>query len=60
VHACEILLARRWREHAVRERSRPRLADCLDEIVRHSAHLPVLDPHPADEILGYDDTGLPR
>jgi antitoxin VapB len=24
------------------------------------ARLPVLDPRPADEILGYDDHGLPR
>jgi antitoxin VapB len=36
------------------------LADELDEIARRCAALPVLDPRPADEILGYDDRGLPR
>jgi antitoxin VapB len=28
-------------------------------IVDHCASLPVLDPRPADEILGYDENGLP-
>jgi antitoxin VapB len=39
---------------------RRRLADELDVIARHSASLPVLDPRPADAILGYDQDGLPR
>lgn len=43
-----------------RERVRRRLADELDEIALHCASLPVCDPRPADEILGYDDHGLPR
>jgi antitoxin VapB len=43
-----------------RERAGRRLADDLDEIARHCAALPVKDPRPADEILGYDDRGLPR
>ena len=43
-----------------RERSGRRLADELDEIARHCAALPVLDPRQADEILDYDDRGLPR
>ncbi|MGH9383909.1 MAG: type II toxin-antitoxin system VapB family antitoxin [Vicinamibacterales bacterium] len=43
-----------------RERSGRRLADELDEIARHCASLPVRDARPADEILGYDDEGLPR
>lgn len=30
------------------------------EISRRSAALPVLDPRPADEILDYDEQGLPR
>ena len=42
------------------ERSRRRFADELDEIARHCASLPVLDPRAADEILGYDEHGLPR
>lgn len=42
-----------------RERSRRRLADELDDIARHCAALPVRDPRPADEILGYDESGVP-
>lgn len=36
------------------------LADELDEIARRCAALPVLDTRSADEILGYDEHGLPR
>lgn len=43
-----------------RERTRKRLADELDEIALHCAQLPVLDPRTPDEILGYDENGLPR
>jgi len=43
-----------------RERSRRALADDLDDIARRCAALPVQDPGSADEILGYDDTGVPR
>lgn len=43
-----------------RERSRRCLADELDEIGRHCASLPVLDPRSAEEILGYDENGTPR
>jgi antitoxin VapB len=43
-----------------RERSRRRLADELEEIAEHCASLLVLDDRPADEILGYDNAGLPR
>jgi antitoxin VapB len=43
-----------------RERSRRRLADELDEIARHCSQLPVLDSRTPDEILGYDENGLPR
>ena len=32
----------------------------LAEIRRRCAELPVRDPRPADEILGYDADGLPR
>ena len=41
------------------QRSSRRLADDLEEIAEHCARLPVLDERPADEILGYDDRGLP-
>ena len=40
-----------------RERARRRLAD---ELARQCARLPVLDSRPPDEILGYDEHGLPR
>ena len=43
-----------------RERSRRRLADELDEIALHCAKLPARDKRTADEILGYDEHGLPR
>jgi antitoxin VapB len=37
----------------------PELAKALDEIARRCAALPVLDDRSADEILGYDENGLP-
>lgn len=43
-----------------RERAQRRLADELDEIALHCSQLPVLDPRSPDEILGYDENGLPR
>jgi antitoxin VapB len=43
-----------------RERTKRRLADELEEIAEHCANLPVLDARRADEILGYDEVGLPR
>ena len=43
-----------------RERVKRRLADELDEIALHCARLPVHDSRPADDILGYDEHGLPR
>jgi antitoxin VapB len=52
---------------ALRERLRrvegrsaaPRLRETLREIRRRAARLPVLDDRPADDILGYDEHGLP-
>ena len=43
-----------------RERARRSLADDLDEIARHCACLPVRDPRTGDEILDYDEHGVPR
>ena len=43
-----------------RERRGRSLADELDEIAQHCARLPVRDRRPPDEILGYDEQGLPR
>jgi antitoxin VapB len=42
-----------------RERTRRSLVDELDEIARHCASLPVRDPRTPEEILGYDERGLP-
>jgi antitoxin VapB len=36
------------------------LASQLEEILRRVDQLPVLDTRTPDEILGYDDHGLPR
>jgi antitoxin VapB len=56
-----VLAALRERLERVNARRRVRpLADELDEIARRCASLPVLDPRPAEEILGYDEHGLPR
>ena len=42
-----------------RRRGGRRLADELNEIARHCASLPVRDSRHADEILGYQEHGLP-
>jgi len=42
-----------------RARAGRSLTDELEEIAIHCASLPILDPRPADEILGYDGDGLP-
>lgn len=39
---------------------RRRLAQRLEVIAKHCASLPVLDDRTPDELLGYDDKGLPR
>ena len=47
-------------ERLRRDRSGRSLADELDEIGRQCAKLPVRDARPAEEILGYDEHGVPR
>jgi antitoxin VapB len=42
-----------------RSRARKRLADELDEIALHCSALPVRNMRTADEIMGYDENGLP-
>ena len=37
-----------------------RLTEELDDIAVHCASLPVLDSRTPDEILGYDDIGVPE
>jgi antitoxin VapB len=44
---------------AAQRRGGRRLADRLDDIARHCAALPVQRRRTEDEILGYDDRGLP-
>ena len=46
-------------ERIRRRRTRRGLADELDEIALHCASLPVLDERTAEDILGYDERGLP-
>jgi antitoxin VapB len=46
-------------ERIRRQRSGRCLADELDEIAVHCASLPILDARDAEEILGYDEQGLP-
>jgi antitoxin VapB len=51
------------RERLARLRGRPRrrqLRDELRDIARRVAELPTLDDRPSEDILGYDDRGLPR
>ena len=43
----------------LKRQKRRRLAGRLNEIAKHCASLPVLDARPDDEILGYDERGLP-
>jgi antitoxin VapB len=50
------------RERLLRQRARGRkgrLRDDLVDIGRRCAALPVKDDRPADDILGYDDHGIP-
>ena len=42
-----------------RHRGRRSLVDELDEVALHCAALPVLDDRSDEEILGYDEHGLP-
>jgi antitoxin VapB len=47
-------------ERLQRQRGGRRLADELDDIALHCAALSVLDHRAPDEILDYDERGLPR
>ena len=46
-------------ERIRRQRSGRSLAGELDDIALHCASLPVLDDRRTDEVLGYDENGLP-
>jgi len=47
-------------ERVKRARHRRSLADELDAIGKQCAALPIVDPRTADEVLNYDEHGLPR
>ena len=47
-------------ERTRRTRGHKRLVDEINEIADHCSSLPVLDARSADEMLGYDEIGLPR
>ena len=42
------------------QQAKSSLADQLDEIARRCARLPVLDHRSPEEIIGYDEHGIPR
>lgn len=47
------------REERKRKSSTHRLAADIMEIAEHCASLPIYDSRTSDEILGYDENGLP-
>jgi len=55
-----VLNAIKERLHRTENARRPNLAQELAAIRLRCSSLPVLDPRSANEILGYDDLGLPR
>ncbi len=57
--AIEQALRERW-ERLQRKPKEPVLVEHLLEIANRVAALPVLDDRSDDEILGYDENGLPR
>jgi antitoxin VapB len=52
--------ALRERLERLEQTKQRRLSDQLDEIARRCATLPDLDPRSPDEIIGYDEHGIPR
>jgi len=52
-------LAERLRREWLKRGRPANLADELEAIARRGDALPVLDDRPADEIIGYDENGLP-
>ena len=52
-------LRERLRQEKLKRGEGPDLATALAEIATRCAALPELDDRPADDILGYDEHGLP-
>jgi antitoxin VapB len=57
--AITVALRERLAREERKRQNKQSLAAELMEIGRHCAALPVLDPRSSDEILGYDENGLP-
>jgi antitoxin VapB len=57
--AIQKALEERW-DRLQKQRRSQILAGQLEEILRRVDQLPVLDPRSPNEILGYDEHGLPR
>ena len=47
-------------ERLKRQRREPIVLSHLEEILHRVDRLPILDPRSPDEIIGYDENGLPR
>ncbi len=47
-------------ERTRRARAKGRLVEEIAEIALHCAALPVIDPRSPDDIIGYDENGIPR
>ena len=52
-------LAERWERLKARRHNRS-LSRQVEDILKRVDALPTIDPRTADEILGYDEHGLPR
>ena len=57
--AIQKALQERWERLKARRRSQV-LAGQVDDLLRRVDALPTLDSRPEDEILGYDEHGMPR
>lgn len=52
-------LRERLRHEQLKRGEGPELAKALEEIAKRCAALPALDDRSVDEILGYDENGIP-
>jgi antitoxin VapB len=57
--AIQKALEERWARLKAKRRSRV-LAGQIEDMLRRVDALPTLDSRPVDEILGYDEHGMPR
>jgi antitoxin VapB len=60
VQAIVIALRERLTRLDQQHQEKERRVDDLMAIIERSAHLPILDSRHPDEIIGYDEHGLPR